>query len=95
MDELKFVMKCFLVTCLLFALSQYKTDGITVESQLQNYLVSSSVAQFVNESAHGAVKIIKKTNNDLSTMINNFLHKPEKKQRASTQIKSDDIDLSE
>ncbi len=95
MDELKFVMKCFIVTCLFFALSQYKTDGITIESKLQNYLVSSRVAQFVNESAQGAVKIIKKTNNDLSSMINKFLHKPDKKQKASTQIRSDDIDLNE
>jgi hypothetical protein len=49
----------------------------------------------VNESAQGAVKIIKKTNNDLSSMINKFLHKPDKKQKASTQIRSDDIDLNE
>lgn len=58
MDEFKFVVKCFIFACLLMVLSQLKTEGITLEARLQHFLVSSTVANFVNQSAQGGVKLI-------------------------------------
>lgn len=70
MDELKFVVKCLLFACLLFALSQYRMDnGITVEAYVRSHLVSSPVADFVNQSARGGVKLIYKASDEISNYI--------------------------
>ena len=61
MDELKFVAKCFVFSCLLLTISQVKTDGVTYEARIQNFLVNSEVAFFVQDAAAGGVKAIKKT----------------------------------
>lgn len=67
MDEIRFVLKCFIFACLLFVSSQYRMEnGETVEAQVHSYLVSSSVSKFVNESAHGGVKAIHKISADVS-----------------------------
>jgi hypothetical protein len=60
MDELRFVIKCFIFSCLLFAASQIKTDGHTLEARVQGFLVSSTVAEFMNQSAHGGAKLFLK-----------------------------------
>lgn len=91
MDEIKFVLRCFLFACLLFAISQLKTEGITLESRLHGFLISTPVAEFVNNSAHGAVKFIQKSTNEISALITGFANKPEK----SKQTNNKDIDLSE
>lgn len=59
MDEVRFVIKCFLFSALLLVLTQLKTGGITIENQIQSSLVNSEVADFVNKTANGGVKIIK------------------------------------
>ncbi len=92
MDELKFVMKCLILACLIFSASQYESDGVTIEAKVHNYLVSSPVASFVNESARGAVKLIREGQH-------RFLNQPSKKVRrvkASEKVESfdtEDIDL--
>ena len=60
MDELKFVLRCFVFSCLLLMFSQVKTDGVTYESRIQNFLVNSEVAFFMQDAAAGGVKAIKK-----------------------------------
>jgi len=58
MDEFKFVLKCFIFASLLMCLTQLKTDGLTLEARLQSFLISSPVAEFVNKSAQGGVRLI-------------------------------------
>lgn len=97
MDELKFVLKSLVFACLLFAISQYRMDnGITIEAYMRGYLVSSSVADFVNQSAHGGVKLIKKLSNDVSEYTG--LKKAEVQQRpihSAVQKKKEQIDIED
>jgi hypothetical protein len=102
MDEIKFVFKCLLAACMIFALSQYRLDnGVTIEASVRGYLVSSSVAGFVNESARGGVKLVKKLTDEVKVYLgqekaevkprpiySSTIHKKE-----TSQIESDDIDL--
>ncbi len=92
MDELKFVIKCLILACLVFSFSQYRTDGVTVEAKVHNYLVSSPVAEFVNESARGAVKLIQEARLQASDYMNKKDHRVETP-RKTKQIDTEDIDL--
>jgi hypothetical protein len=81
MDEFKFVLKCFIFASLLMCLTQLKTDGLTLEARLHGFLISSPVAEFVNKSAQGGVKLIeefsirvKKTVNTWFGSSTNFSH---------------------
>lgn len=58
MDEFKFVLKCFIFASLLMCLTQLKTNGLTLEARLHGFLISSPVAEFVNKSAQGGVRLI-------------------------------------
>ncbi len=40
--------------------SQVKTDGTTYEARIQNFLINSEVAFFMQDAAAGGVKVIKK-----------------------------------
>ena len=60
MDELRFVLKCFLFSALLMTLSQVETDGVTYESKIEVFLTNSEAAQFMQEAAAGGVKALKK-----------------------------------
>ena len=60
MDEFKFVLRCFVFACLLLMFSQVKTDGVTYEARIQNFLMNSEVAFFMQDAAAGGVKAIKK-----------------------------------
>lgn len=59
MDELRFVLKSFAAAALVLALSQIKTNEGTIEMQIQGALVSSETAAFVNQAAHGGVKVLR------------------------------------
>ena len=59
MDEFKFVLRCFVFACLLLMFSQVKTEGVTYESRIQNFLMNSEVAFFMQDAAAGGVKAIK------------------------------------
>lgn len=61
MDEVKFVARCFGFAALVLVLSQLKTGGVTLENRVQASLVNSQVADFVNKSAQGGVKLIQTT----------------------------------
>ncbi len=78
MDELKFVIKCFLFSCALFVLSQLQMQGLTIESRVHSYLVSSPVANFVNETAYGGAKLTVKYWNMAMNELNfkNLIYKP-------------------
>ena len=92
MDELKFVMKCLILACFLFSASQYKSEGVTIEARVHSYLVSSPVAEFVNNSARGAVKLI----HEAKRQASNYLDKKERVipvPRKVKQTESEDIDL--
>jgi len=70
MDEIKFVLKCFVFTCLVFAFSQIQTEnGQTIEARVHGFLVSSSTAKFVNESARGGVKLAKNISKEISQYL--------------------------
>lgn len=60
MDELKYVLKCFLFSGLLLMFSQVETDGVTYESKIEVFLTQSEAAQFMQEAAAGGVKAIEK-----------------------------------
>ncbi len=60
MAEFKFVMKCFLFACAVVALTQLKTGGLTIEARIQDSLLSSSTADFINEVAQGGIKLFGK-----------------------------------
>ena len=60
MDEFKFVLKCFLFASLLMTLSQVKTENITYEAKIENFLTQSQTAYFLQEAAQGGAKLIKK-----------------------------------
>lgn len=59
MDEIKFVMKCFVFAALLLVLTQVKTKDATIESHIEAALVSSQVSNFVNKTAAGGAKLLK------------------------------------
>lgn len=58
MDEFRFVMKCFLFSAALMALTQLKVGEGTVESKVQAGLTGSKTAEFINKAAEGGVKLI-------------------------------------
>ena len=58
MDEIKFVARCLLFAAAILVVSQLKTGGITIENRVQASLINSQVADFVNKSAQGGVKLI-------------------------------------
>ncbi len=60
MDEFKFVLRCFVFASLLMMLSQMKTEGITYEAKIENFLTHSEVAHFMQDAASGGVKAIEK-----------------------------------
>lgn len=59
MDEIKFVVKCFIFAGLLITTSQMQTDGITIESKIEIFLTDSKSAHFMQEAATGGVKFLK------------------------------------
>lgn len=58
MEEIKFVIKCFIFSCLVVVFSQTKMSHETIEKKTYNYLQNSATAEFMRESAHGGVLLI-------------------------------------
>ncbi len=73
MDEFKFVMKCFLFACGVLALTQLKTNGVTIESRIQSTLLSTPVADFVNKTALGGISLYQAGSVKVGSTINNWL----------------------
>lgn len=75
MGEFKFVMKCFLFACVVLAGSQIRTNGLTIEARLQGTLLSSPVANFVNQAAEGGVKLFHKGSDLTKSTVNTWMSK--------------------
>lgn len=58
MEEIKFVIKCFIFSCLVVIFSQTKMSHETIEDKTYSYLQHSATADFIRESAHGGVRLI-------------------------------------
>lgn len=59
MEEFKFVLKCFLFSCVLVIFSQTRISGETLENKAFAYLQHSQTAQWVRDAADGGIKIIR------------------------------------
>lgn len=59
MDELKFVLRCFIFSAAVLMLTQLKTGNVTIENRIEASLMNSRTAEFVNKVAHGGVQLIK------------------------------------
>ena len=53
MEELKFVLKCFLFTALLVVLMQVKVGGASIEAYSFHWLRKSTVSQYIQSVAAG------------------------------------------
>lgn len=58
MDELKYVLKCFLFASLLLMFSQTRVGGLTIESKVEIFLTESSTAHFMQMAAEGGAKAL-------------------------------------
>ena len=58
MDELKFVLKCFLFASALMMFSQVKSGGLTLESRVEVFLTESTTAHFLQTAAEGGAKVL-------------------------------------
>lgn len=59
MDEFKFVLKCFLISCVIVIFSQTRISGETLENKAFVYLQHSDTAHWVRAAADGGIKMIR------------------------------------
>ncbi len=59
MDEFKFVLKCFLISCVIVIFSQTRISGETLENKAFVYLQHSETAHWVRAAADGGIKMIR------------------------------------
>ncbi len=59
MDEFKFVLKCFLISCMIVIFSQTRISGETLENKAFVYLQHSDTAHWVRAAADGGIKMIR------------------------------------
>lgn len=59
MDEFKFVLKCFLISCVIVIFSQTRISGETLENKAFVYLQHSDTAHWVRAAADGGIKVIR------------------------------------
>lgn len=87
MDELKFVLRCLLLTVFLMFISQYKVNNETLESKAEQALVHSSSAEYLREMAAGGVKFIRVSVEDgISFVKNKMAHnEPSKSKHQSVE----------
>lgn len=76
MEELKFVLKCFLFTALLVVLMQIKVGGSSVENHSFRWLQKSGVSQYVQSVAAGGAMALRRgftaTKNMVTSMTDGF-----------------------
>lgn len=63
MQEFKMVFKTFIITCLLLLLFQYKIGEQSLEEKSLALIRHSSVSNFLEQSAQGAIKLFDNTKN--------------------------------
>ncbi|MFN3454855.1 MAG: hypothetical protein ACK41T_07825 [Pseudobdellovibrio sp.] len=71
MDEIKFVLKCFVFACLIMVFSQSKINGDTLENKASVFLQYSSTAQWVRDAAEGGIILIRKSVGVTQDFLNN------------------------
>ena len=59
MEEFKFVLKCFLISCVIVVFSQTRISGETLENKAFVFLQHSETAQWVRDAADGGIKMIR------------------------------------
>lgn len=59
MEEFKFVLKCFLISCVIVVFSQTRVSGETLENKAFVFLQHSETAQWVRDAANGGIKMIR------------------------------------
>ena len=91
MDELKFVARCFGFAAVLLVISQLKTGGVTIENRVQTTLVNSEVADFVNKSAQGGIKLV----NTTTASIKAYYNKRNKKTSSAEEVSEENDESSE
>ncbi len=60
MDELKFVIKCFIFSCLIVLFAKTNIGGETLEIKATRFLDSSDLSLYLRQTAEGGVKLIEK-----------------------------------
>lgn len=73
MQELLFVIKSLLFTCLIVFAMQFKVGDTTLESRANTFITNSSFSLFLQQSAHGAVKGLKQLKAYTSEKINGMM----------------------
>lgn len=86
MDELRFVLKCFVFAILFLVLTQIKTGDTTIEKQIESSLVNSKVSDFVNKVADGGVKLIKDGNHYANDYYQNWKNNDNTKPLKASEI---------
>lgn len=59
MDEFKFVIKCFIFSCLIVIFSQTRIQGETLENKALIFLQHSQTAHWIRAAADGGIKLIR------------------------------------
>ncbi len=59
MEELKFVLKCFVFTMLLVVLMQVKVGGYSAEAHTFHWLRKSTISQYIQSAAAGGAMALR------------------------------------
>ena len=73
MGEVKFVLKCLLVTCLIVVAMQIRISGRSIESQTFRWLRYSEVSKYVQGVAAGGVMALRRLTNSVGDGISNTI----------------------
>lgn len=91
MDELKFVLKCFLFASLLMIFSQVKTDGLTIESKLEVFLTESTTAHYLQTAAEGGAKALGQLYETTKAFISNKMGHVSSSRAVAEPVEEDTI----
>lgn len=89
MDEVKFVLKGLAFAVVFTMLLQFSVGGETLEMRSDRLLHHSSVGRFLNQTAEGAVALIRKGSHTVSGMMGSS-EKENRHQRAYDSSDADD-----
>lgn len=59
MEELKFVVKCFVFTMLLIVVMQIKVGGYSIEAHSFHWLRKSTISQYIQSAAAGGAMALR------------------------------------
>ncbi|AZZ35363.1 hypothetical protein CIK05_00605 [Bdellovibrio sp. qaytius] len=73
MEEFKFVLKCFLISCVIVIFSQTRISGETLENKAFVFLQHSETAQWVRDAADGGIRMIRQGTEITKNFVNDKL----------------------